>query len=546
MCVLELERSLPSADAEPPDAPGEIADAVTALRLATAGPIAVGPVLFERLDWRPFGVRPMLPIAAAPPPGEPIRLDVFRGGVAKLLRERLALAEDDRELGEALDRWELSLFQDAPVPRRNSCDRRSMRCSAPATDRGRRRSERRCCSGRTGASGRAASPACGACRTAWPTTRPPISCGVRSSRRSAAATGPSSSPSSTSRSSAFALGRRAVSPTRWQADSDLAHLRQRPAVTVEAVETERAILEGLERIDGLRREDAPAGGCSRQCARCSRTRRTGCARIRPSRRALSHAIDAFQRGAGGGRIALQNRLRDPLATKNARKFGRILFDFGILLHNGCVQDCTITGRTGDDVMGLTRLLSRPHTREQESVEESVEETPVQTDTPTLGQGHRVRQPEGRRREDDLDAEPRRGAQGEGVPRPLRRHGPAGQPDDEPGVEPGLDRALDVRRPRPPAADRERDREGGDRPGRVLDRPRRGGARPLEHDRPRARAREGAPPDEGPVRLRPHRHAALARPADDQRPRRGRPRDRPGAVRVPLAARARPAREHARR
>ena len=56
----------------------------------------------------------MLPIAAAPPPGEPIRLDVFRGGVAQLLRERFALAEDDRELGEALDRWELSLFQDAP------------------------------------------------------------------------------------------------------------------------------------------------------------------------------------------------------------------------------------------------------------------------------------------------------------------------------------------------------------------------------------------------------------------------------------------------
>ena len=61
MCVLELERSLPSAGAEPPDAPGEIADAVTALRLATAGPIAAGPVLFERLDWRPFGVRPDAP-----------------------------------------------------------------------------------------------------------------------------------------------------------------------------------------------------------------------------------------------------------------------------------------------------------------------------------------------------------------------------------------------------------------------------------------------------------------------------------------------------
>ena len=68
---------------EPPDAPGEIADAVTALRLATAGPIAAGPVLFERLDWRPYGVRPMLPIAATQPPGEPTRLDVFRGGIAR-------------------------------------------------------------------------------------------------------------------------------------------------------------------------------------------------------------------------------------------------------------------------------------------------------------------------------------------------------------------------------------------------------------------------------------------------------------------------------
>jgi len=113
-CVLELQRSLPSAGAEPPDAPGEIADAVTALRLATAGAIAAGPVLFERLDWRPYGVRPMLPIAATQPPGEPTRLDAFRGAVARELRSRLVLAEDDRELGDALDRWELSLFQDGP------------------------------------------------------------------------------------------------------------------------------------------------------------------------------------------------------------------------------------------------------------------------------------------------------------------------------------------------------------------------------------------------------------------------------------------------
>ena len=114
MCVLELERPLPAAGGEPPDAPGEIADAVTALRLATCGPIAAGPVLFERLDWRPFGVRPVLPIAATQPPGEPTRLDVFRGEIARSLLAKLSSAEDDHELGDALDRWELSLFQGQP------------------------------------------------------------------------------------------------------------------------------------------------------------------------------------------------------------------------------------------------------------------------------------------------------------------------------------------------------------------------------------------------------------------------------------------------
>ena len=32
-------------------------------------PIAAGPVLFERLDWRPYGIRPVLPIAATQPDG---------------------------------------------------------------------------------------------------------------------------------------------------------------------------------------------------------------------------------------------------------------------------------------------------------------------------------------------------------------------------------------------------------------------------------------------------------------------------------------------
>jgi hypothetical protein len=114
LCVLELERSLPPNEPEPPDAPGELADAVSALRLATAAPVAAGPVLFERLDWRPLAIRPVLPIAAAEPPGEPTRLDAFRARLASDLLARLGRAEEDPELAEALDRWELSLFADEP------------------------------------------------------------------------------------------------------------------------------------------------------------------------------------------------------------------------------------------------------------------------------------------------------------------------------------------------------------------------------------------------------------------------------------------------
>ncbi|HEY7708105.1 MAG TPA: hypothetical protein VH968_13135 [Gaiellaceae bacterium] len=115
LCVIELESELAKGSEDgPPDAPGELADAVTALRLATAGAIAAGPVLFERLDWRPYGIRPVLPIAATQPPGDPVRLDSLRGELALRLRDRVGLADDDRELGDALDRWELSLFQTDP------------------------------------------------------------------------------------------------------------------------------------------------------------------------------------------------------------------------------------------------------------------------------------------------------------------------------------------------------------------------------------------------------------------------------------------------
>jgi hypothetical protein len=112
-CVLELRAALAGPE-DPPDAPAEIADAVSAIRLATAAPLSAGPVLFETLDGRPYGIRPVLPIAATQPPGEPTRLDSFRGALAGELLVRLGLADADNALAEALDRWELSLFQNEP------------------------------------------------------------------------------------------------------------------------------------------------------------------------------------------------------------------------------------------------------------------------------------------------------------------------------------------------------------------------------------------------------------------------------------------------
>jgi hypothetical protein len=114
MLLLELKRELEPDESEPPDAAAELADAVTALRLATAGAIAAGPVVFERLDFRPLRISPLLPIAATQPRGEGTRLDKIRARLAADLRAKLTLADSDRELGEALDRWELSLFSEEP------------------------------------------------------------------------------------------------------------------------------------------------------------------------------------------------------------------------------------------------------------------------------------------------------------------------------------------------------------------------------------------------------------------------------------------------
>ena len=112
--VLELEHALDGAACVVPDAPAEFARAVSALRLATPGAIAAGPVLFERLDWRPYGIQPVPPLAAQVPPGEATRLDPFRAQLAVRIQERLAETPGDPDLLEALDRWELALFHEGP------------------------------------------------------------------------------------------------------------------------------------------------------------------------------------------------------------------------------------------------------------------------------------------------------------------------------------------------------------------------------------------------------------------------------------------------
>ncbi|MGE5275286.1 MAG: hypothetical protein ACM3QU_16185 [Verrucomicrobiota bacterium] len=114
-CALTFDRGLPGGVTNLPDAPGELADAVTALRLATGAPVAAGPLAFEQLDGRPLDPRPVLGIAAIEPGGEATRLDAWRGRLGADLLERLASSEGDAALGEALERWELALFESEPL-----------------------------------------------------------------------------------------------------------------------------------------------------------------------------------------------------------------------------------------------------------------------------------------------------------------------------------------------------------------------------------------------------------------------------------------------
>ena len=112
---LVFERELPTGELTLPDAPAELADAVTAIRLATGAAVAAGPLVSERLDRHPLEPRPLLGIAATTPGGEASRLDPWRGKLAGDLLDRLPGSEQDASSARRSNRWELSLFESEPL-----------------------------------------------------------------------------------------------------------------------------------------------------------------------------------------------------------------------------------------------------------------------------------------------------------------------------------------------------------------------------------------------------------------------------------------------
>lgn len=113
--VLELDAELSASAPEVPDAPLLFARAVSVLRLATPGALAAGPPVFQRLDGRPYDIARMPALAAQCPEGEPARIDAFRGRLASSLFERLGDGDLEPDVLEAVERYEIALFNRGPL-----------------------------------------------------------------------------------------------------------------------------------------------------------------------------------------------------------------------------------------------------------------------------------------------------------------------------------------------------------------------------------------------------------------------------------------------
>ena len=248
------ERGLEPGE-EPPDAPAELADAVSAIRLATAAPVAAGPVLFERLDWRPFGIRPVLPIAATQPPGEPTRLDSFRGrarrATARAARRSPTPTRRSPRRSTAGSSRSSRTSRSAP----SSCAARSPACSARPG-----RCVRPCCSATPATSGARSTRHCARSPRASRRRRAPRTrCGGRSSRRSGTATGPRSSARSTTRCSGCARARRSRSGEDSRSRDERRSAFGTGRSLASTAWTKPRVLERLDRIEALDRTRAAPG-----------------------------------------------------------------------------------------------------------------------------------------------------------------------------------------------------------------------------------------------------------------------------------------------
>ena len=497
LLVLELKRELEPDESEPPDAAAELADAVTALRLATAGAIAAGPVVFERLDFRPLRISPLLPIAATQPRGE--RDPARQGPRAARRRPARAAARSPTTIASSARRSTAGSSRCSRTSRsaRARCARRSSACSAAD-------------GGALGGDDAGRGPA----------------------RREDAA----SAASCSTRLRAERLDRDARDAVRRALVETLLHGNRRELV---------AALD--ETLLGLRPRPRP---CSRRLSRPLRTSsheagtdtshplrlrsrhgragRTRCSRgSSGSRRSRGAAAPASEllgelralvprgRGVGAGR---GRRPRAGRGVETSRGGGRNeLSRPEMALH-----------------MGLARLLPRPNVRpasvpapaETQVIALANQKGGVAKTTTTLNLGVAFAEQGYSVLLIDLD--------------------PQGNLTMSQGLNPDTIETLDVRRARPPPADRagDPDRARSTSPSRRSISPAptwRCRARSAASARSRRRWRRS-----GTLRLHPHRHAAVARAADDQRVRRGDGRHRPGADRVPLAARPRAAREHAAR
>ena len=104
---LELDVAMPRAEGgEMPDTARRFARAILALRLVFGGPITVGPVLFERVDWAPRAVRALPASVTQVLPGDPVRLDPQKLFMVRALADRMADAEvHGGPIAVALGRW---------------------------------------------------------------------------------------------------------------------------------------------------------------------------------------------------------------------------------------------------------------------------------------------------------------------------------------------------------------------------------------------------------------------------------------------------------